>query len=471
MRAIHSALGATCVFILACSGDVSSPGGGDGPGNTSDGGGGSGPSSKDGGKPTPGSGSDGSTPGSGDDGSAPGSGDDGSTPGSGDGSVNNPGSYTFGSHPLKYPSDVLLPTGSQASLDAATASAYDTWKSQYVKQGCGGYYVLSGGGTGQDVGDEVSEGHGYGMVITAIMAGHDPDAKTIFDGMYAFFKKFPTATHANLMAWTVDVAGGCVIPSGGNDSATDGDLDVGFALLLADKQWPGNGYLADAKAVIADLEDGDQNKTTHLTTLGDWSTSTDPDYFGTRPSDFMLDHFRAFGSATGDAVWSQGVDATYTLISTIQTNFSPSTGLLPDFVVDTNTSPQPAPPNFLEGPTDGEYAYNSCRTPWRIATDYIVSADPRPKAALALMNTWIMGATNNDPTQIMDGYTLSGGKGSQQSGADSAFTSPFGVAAMVGTNQAWLDAIWSGMAINNGYFGDSITMLDMIVMSGNWWAP
>jgi endo-1,4-beta-D-glucanase Y len=383
----------------------------------------------------------------------------------------NPGGYAFGSHPLKYPSDVLFPSGGQAALDSATAAAYDQWKSSYVKQGCGGYYVLSGGGTGANVGDEVSEGHGYGMVITAIMAGHDPDAKTIFDGMYAFFKKFPTATHQNLMAWTVNVAGGCVTGTGNNDSATDGDLDVAYALLLADRQWPGNGYLDDAKKVIADIEDGDQNKTTHLTTLGDWSTTTDPTYFGTRPSDFMLDHFRAFGAATCDTVWTQAVDATYTLINTMQTKYSPSTGLLPDFVSNTDTTPQPAPANFNEADTDGQYAYNSCRTPWRIGSDYVSSGDPRAKSALSLMNTWIISNTGGTPSNIKDGYALDGSAGLHQSGFSSAFASPFGVAAMVSGNQAWLDAIWNGMAINSGYYGDSITMLDMIVMSGNWWTP
>ncbi len=33
------------------------------------------------------------------------------------------------------------------------------------------------------------------------------------------------------------------------------------------------------------------------------------------------------------------------------------------------------------------------------------------------------------------------------------------------------DVIWGGMGINDGYYEDSITMLDMIVMSGNWWSP
>src|SRR5690348_3068130 len=98
-----------------------------------------------------------------------GGGGTGGTGGGGGGGGGSPGSCLFGAHGLQYPSDVLHPTGSQAELDAATEKAYDTWKSKYVKQGCGGYYVLSGGGTGTDVGDEVSEGHGYGMVITALM--------------------------------------------------------------------------------------------------------------------------------------------------------------------------------------------------------------------------------------------------------------------------------------------------------------
>jgi endo-1,4-beta-D-glucanase Y len=381
------------------------------------------------------------------------------------------GTCFFGSHAFKYPSDVRLPTGAQSALDATTAKAYDAWKAKYVKQGCGGYYVLSGGGTGQDVGDEVSEGHGYGMVITALMAGYDPQARAIFDGMYAFFHTFPTSTHQNLMAWTVNVAGGCVVPTGGSDSATDGDQDVGFALLLAERQWPGSGYLQKALAVIADLKSGDLHQSTHQPLLGDWATPGNNQYNATRPSDFMLDHFRAYGRANGDATWTQAVDSVYQLIDTIQTKYSPATGLLPDFIVNTMSAPAPAAPNFLEGPGDGQYNYNSCRVPWRIATDYIASQDPRAKTAAQRMNSWIMAHTNNDPSKILDGYTLAGAKGAGQSGPSSAFSSPFGVSAMLGTNQAWLDKLWTSRAINEDYYGDSITMLSMLVMSGNWCEP
>jgi len=309
------------------------------------------------------------------------------------------------------------------------------------------------------------------MVITAIMVGHDPDAKKIFDGMYTFFHEFPTATHQNLMSWTVDVAGGCTATGSQTDSATDGDLDIAFALLLADKQWPGAGYLQKAQAVIADIQAGDMHQTTHQPLLGDWAAPGDAQYDATRPSDFMLDHFRSFGTASKDTAWSQSIDSVYQVIGTIQTSFSPSTGLLPDFVVKTTSSPAPAPSGFLEGPSDGQYGYNSCRVPWRIASDYIVSQDARAKTAIQKMNAWIMAKTNNNPDNILDGYTLSGGKGAGQSGPSSAFSSPFGVAALLGSDQAWLDNLWSSRQINEDYYADSITMLSMIVMSGNWWAP
>jgi hypothetical protein len=185
----------------------------------------------------------------------------------------------------------------------------------------------------------------------------------------------------------------------------------------------------------------------------------------------MLDHWRSYGNATSDSSWGTVIDSVYSLIATMQSQYAPSTGLLPDFII--NTTATPAPPNgkFIEGNNDGDYFYNSCRVPWRITTDYLVSSDARAKAAVQKMNAWIMSATGNNPGAILDGYTLDGGKAPGQTGPSSAFTSPFGVSALLGTDQAWLDAIWSSRQINQDYYADSITMLSMIVMSGNWWAP
>ena len=44
---------------------------------------------------------------------------------------------------------------------------------------------------------------------------------------------------------------------------------------------------------------------------------------------------------------------------------------------------------------------------------------------------------------------------------------------MAGTDQAWVDSLWSDIAATGaqGYYGDSIKMLVMLTMSGNWFQP
>ena len=95
----------------------------------------------------------------------------------------------------------------------------------------------------------VSEAHGYGMLITAHMAGHDPKAKAYFDGLYRYFRAHPSKINPELMAWKQGDTGQAVVNVGGVDSATDGDMDIAYALLLADRQWGSDGeinYLAEA---------------------------------------------------------------------------------------------------------------------------------------------------------------------------------------------------------------------------------
>jgi len=372
-----------------------------------------------------------------------------------------------------------------------------------MRCGAGIYTINSGGGTGASPGAfSVSEGHGYGMVIMAMMAGHDPNAQMIYDGMYKAFRTFPSINVPDLCGWEfLDKNGKCTSDTGStmdlDDSATDGDLDIAFSLLVAHAQWGSNraiNYLAEGKKVIAAIMAHDVNPTTHLTMLGDWADTSAPYYaqhysgatgpygtephtnyhWGTRPSDFMIDHFRAYGTASGDAGWTAVVDAHHALVAHFDNDIagSKTTGLLPDFVVaNTVAGAQPAKTDYLEGP-DGTYAYISCRVPWHLGTDFLVSGDPRAKTAAAKLSAWAKGKTGGNPKSIVDGYALNGT--ATGSGANNmAFVAPFGPAAMAGTDQAWLDALWSDISTTGGgdYYGGSIKMLVMLIMSGNWFQP
>ncbi|MFF3668779.1 glycosyl hydrolase family 8 [Microtetraspora malaysiensis] len=378
----------------------------------------------------------------------------------------------FGSHQFAYAAGTLRPTGSQATLDQKVIDYYTNWKSAFIRQNCGnGWYQVISPDADHPY---VAEGQGYGMVVVATMAGADSNAKTIFDGMVKYMLAHPSVHNPNLLAAEQDSSCKSV---NGSDSATDGDLDVALGLLLADRQWGSSGtynYKDLAVKHINAIKANEVNPTTHLTLLGDWSTSGDSLYYVTRSSDWMIDHFRAFKKATGDSAWDTIRTAHQNLITSQQANYASSTGLLADFVVNTNTTPKPAPGKVLEDANDGKYWWNACRDPWRIGADAVTSGDSASLASARKINTWIKSKTGGNANSIGVGYALSGSQIS--SGSEPAFFAPFAVTAMTDSgSQAWLDALWTKMVntsfSSNDYYSASIQLQVMILASGNYWLP
>lgn len=384
----------------------------------------------------------------------------------------------FGSHPHTFTAGTITPSRSRAALDAAVASFYDRWKAAYVRQRCGaGRYVIDTGG--ETAGMTVSEAHGWGMVIVVYMAGHDPDARTIFDGMVRYYQDHPSAIDPALMAWA---QGSDCRNVDGDDAATDGDLDIAYALLLAERQW-GNGgaidYGALARRSMAAIVRREVHPSSRTLLVGDWATDArwrD----GTRLSDYMFDHLRSFRAASGDAVWDTVLARSYEVAATLQRDFTTDasgvrTGLLPDFAVGMNArAPRPAPASWLESAHDGHFYWNACRTPWRVATDYLLYGEARSRDAARTMNAWVRRATGDVPTRVGTGYRLDGTR--INAGAEMAFIAPFAVAAAVeASNQAWLDALWGYLSetpfASARYYGNTIRLQVMLTVSRNVWAP
>ncbi len=378
---------------------------------------------------------------------------------------------------VKYYKHIKPSQYSQKELDDQVKAFYNTWKSLYLKNGCDidQYYVFFDSGNTLTV----SEAMGYGMMILPLMAGYDPGAKTYFDGLFRFYKAHPSGLTPHLMAWKQ--VEGCV-NADGDDSASDGDIDIAFGLLLAHEQWGSTGeinYLYYARLIIKDLmgetaKQGDINQDLHTVKLGDWVTSGD--YMNsTRTSDFITDHFRAFSCIADDSVaWANVTNNCYDLVEHLQTNYSPNTGLLPDFIVDINTNPRPAPPNFLEGDLDGHYSYNACRDPWRLSTDYLINGEERAFNAVQKINNWIYNKTGGNPENIYAGYHLNGT--ATANWHDVSFTAPFAVGAMLDTTkQEWLNDLYDNIletgTAESGYYGNTLKLLSMLVISGNYWAP
>ncbi len=389
-----------------------------------------------------------------------------------------------------YRAGLLYPADAR-SRDAALGDFYARWKAMYLTEGCGpgrAYVSVTADGKQAWGGSEartitVSEAHGYGMLILALMAGADPDAHRLFDAMLAYRDDHPAASDPGLMAW--DQVIGCAnagAAAGGDHSATDGDLDIAFALLLADRRWSGP-YGARADQVLAATLAHVRSGAGDFLTIGDWARD-DPTYgSATRTSDFMPSHFRAF--AARDPGWTRIIDRTYAAFDAAGSSRTGPVagavaGLVPDFITGLPDQPHAAPPGFLEGEGDGALSWNAVRVPWRLALDDIFFADPRAHDRLVRLNRFLRAATAGDPAKISDGYALDGRPLHPGQDGGMAFAAMFAVAAMTAPAsdpkaQAWLDALWSRIITTpvaaDDYYGNTLKLLAMITLTGHWRQP
>ena len=74
------------------------------------------------------------------------------------------------------------------------------------------------------------------------------------------------------------------------------------------------------------------------------------------------------------------------------------------------------------------------------------------------------------PVNFKAGYRLDGSNVSANNYDTACFISPTGVAAMATTNQIWLNSTFTyAKSRQEGYYEDSVSLLSMLVMSGNAW--
>lgn len=368
--------------------------------------------------------------------------------------------YPFGAHKTPYVAGIRPSLVSQAAQDALIRSRYDAWKSG-VSARCGGYVVNFSASYAT-----VSEGMGYGMLITVLMAGHDPQARALFDGLFKVVRANPAySSDPALMNWRLNAD---CSSAGDGWNALDGDLDIAMALLMADKQWGSGGalnYKAEALRTIAAMK----AKNMHP----DGRTKGLPSGNNNRTSDYMIGHFKAFKRATNDAFWDLAVDKAFYLLTTMQASYTPQTGLIPDFIVNTGTNPAPSPGYTVEGnANEGFYYWNACRLPWRLATDYVTSGDTRSQVVLTKLMTFLDASASGQAGLLRSGYKLDGTVLKNYSSP--SFSGPATAGALVDAKfQPFLDSLWSYASVYPArtYYDNELQFLSLVVASGNWWNP
>lgn len=368
---------------------------------------------------------------------------------------------------------IIKPTHvNQSALNSAVSSYYDYWKGKYLKNNLsslpGGYYVKGEitGNPGGFIPLGTSEGQGYGMIITVLMAGYDNQAQTIYNGLFKTARAYKSSINSGLMGWVV---ADHINAQGNYSSATDGDLDIAYSLILAHYQWGSNGvvnYLQEAKNMINAIKSSNVTNHNRLN-LGDWDSKS---ALNSRPSDWMFSHLRAFYDITGDNTWNNVINTLYTTYNQVSNSYASSTGLISDFIVDNPA--KPAPEWYLnEFKETNQYYYNAARVPLRVVMDYAFYGETRAKTITDKIAAWIKGKTGGSPSAVKAGYTLAGNAINSYSSA--VFTSPFIAAATSNSShQTWVNNGWEWMKnAKSSYFSDTYNLMTMLYISGNWWKP
>lgn len=127
----------------------------------------------------------------------------------------------------------------------------------------------------------------------------------------------------------------------------------------------------------------------------------------------------------------------------------------------------------MESVYGGDYYYNACRTPWRIAMDYMLYSDPRSQSITdKLVGPLAWRVTSNAGT-VVDDLLLRWDE--LWCGQQSCVYGPPCGGATVEGNQAFLNSLWTIIVnrtiVEASYYGNSIKVISMIAITGAYHAP
>lgn len=228
-----------------------------------------------------------------------------------------------------------------------------------------------------------SEGQSYTMLRAVWM-----DDETTFDGSWQWTKD-NLQRDDHLMSWKFgalpDGSYGIQDTVGGQNTATDGDSDIALSLLMAYSRWKKDGYLYDAKPIIASIWEKEVVTINGKPVLvSNDLERNDPNKVIVNPSYFSPYAYKIFAHVDKDHDWNALADNSYAILNRVSDNkldTTVSAGLPPDWITMNRKTGAIAAINDPQLTT--KFSYDAIRTPWRLALDYAWFKDSRSKAVLA----------------------------------------------------------------------------------------
>lgn len=313
---------------------------------------------------------------------------------------------------------------------ATIKTHYADWTRLYLRGNQQQKYVKTNNTTNAQT---LSESQGYGMLITVMAAQQGIKSHATFDQLTRYYLAHRISGTNPLMAWRQQLTNGKMVSTAAErTSATDGDLDIAYALILADERWHSNGtlnYGQLAKRLLRAIKRREINQTTSLPKVGDWATTSNRNVV--RPSDLMTAYFRKFASYTQDGSWTKVAQNSQTTLQKLSRQ--QTTGLMADFVTvnGVGLTVGAVKANQVSSVHDNQYGYNACRIPWRVAYDYELNHSQISKSIVQKMLRFF-----TKQSKLTAVYTLKGQ--AVENYANLAFTAPVYYAAEVLNNTTLL---------------------------------
>ena len=210
-----------------------------------------------------------------------------------------------------------------------------------------------------------SEGQSYAM-LRAVWMGDRAE----FDRVWAWTREHLQVRHDHLLAWLWAPGENDTWGVAGSNSASDADEDTALALVFAGHRWHDPGYVAAARAMLADIWRVEVVAAggTYYMTAGSWAPYAaagivvDPSYLAPY-------EYRVFAAEDPRHPWAALADSSYATLRAC--SWAPlgrrrSVGLPPNWCLVGRGDHGAAAFATMEG---DDYGYDAFRVMWRVAMD------------------------------------------------------------------------------------------------------
>lgn len=216
-----------------------------------------------------------------------------------------------------------------------------------------------------------SEGQSYMLIRSLVM-----DDDRTFDLVYTWTKN-NLQRKDKLFSWLWGVNGDGEYKILDENSASDADIDIACALLLAYEAWGSHKYLNEAIPIINSIWENETKRVGNYLVLMPGVEQTYSKKVEVNPSYFSPYAFRFFQKYDELHDWSCLIDSSYYYLSKVTS--MTETGLPPNWFLIVNT--QDGVPKegqiVLENSSRSDFSYDSIRVFLRTYLDYIENGEKR----------------------------------------------------------------------------------------------